>query len=615
MKKSTLGLLTSIFIFLIAYTITVATAQDTVHPLLTLSSDQLTFHAKENGAPSSIDLTLVGLAPEDGVAVKIVNTKLYDNSSGESITITEITQTEFDLTKNDLNVVTVTLDPSGVKAGNYEGSLIITATNKTTTAEILTTKIKVTAEIESAAFWYESDKQIMFIVGAIAPIFIGLLIPDKDVPKYKSKRFWLVVLGAISVSFWLVSIVTLSFKEPGTIINTVLVTPFLTYVISFVKDKRTERLEREKASREIRTKGIENDINLIRAIMGETATHCASFRPHLYTTITKSATSNNPKPKQTTDFDEYFEILFNKSGKLSREVWEKSCKQGIVADLPLLELEKYYDFLDIYNSYYSRAISLTKDNKPSEVALTDFDFEKFNKFREDYAELETVVFVYLSYILGHLSKTYLSPLKVEYRRVTRTLLLRLIEYGILKPDEYNEQIQCYIKYHSTNSDYINYLETRKQELGKQKFTDPETNKETFRFIIKKWHFDADDIEEIYGKIYSRTNIPRVYRKVADDFKNKYFVLKETIAKLPPIKEEPEEPEKKRIEMSGHLAILKEQQAVEIFKAKKEAAADEVQTSAKAAAKSATDIIGNSVKDAKDAAKRAEALANSKDKTK
>ena len=556
LKKKALILLGFLLLFSIVGCIAVATAQETVHPLLTLSSKEMTFYAKENGGSQSVDLTLVGLAAGDGVNVKIVATKLYDNSSGQEISNITISDDDFDLKQNEKKIVTVTLNPSGIKAATYEGVLIITATNKTITAEILTTNIKVTAKIESISLW-PATFQILLIIGVIAPIFVGLIIPDKDSPTHKSKKFWLVVLAAICVFCWLVSIVSLSFKEPGTIITTVLVTPFLTYVISFVKDKRTERLEKEKASREIRAKGIESDINLIRAIIGEIATHRASFRPHFDKPITKSTQKpKNPPPKQTTEFDKFRKILFIKSGKVNRKVWDESCKQGQVADLPLLELEKYYDFLDTYNSYYSYAIELTKDKKPSEVKLKDFNFEIFDEFRKAYAELEDVVFVYLSYLLGTLSKTHLSPLKVIYRLVGRRLLLRLLEYGILKPDEYNNQLEEFLDHHSEDTDYLGYLDSRKEELGKQNLTDAEKQTETLRYIIKTWHFDAKDMEEIHKDIYDQKNIPWFYRTITDDFRKKYVILENIIAKLPPIADKKEEPEKKHIEMSGQLAVLR-----------------------------------------------------------
>jgi len=175
------------------------------------------------------------------------------------------------------------------------------------------------------------------------------------------------------------------------------VTPFLTYVISFVKDKRTERLEQEKASRKIRNDGIEKDIELLRSIMGEISTHCASFNPHLYQKEFEFKKQNDSTGKDPrTALDDCYKILFNKSGILSRKVWDNSRKQGLVADLPILELEKYYDFLEFYNRYYSRALTLLTGNKntnikPSEIETDKFDFASFQAFREAYADLEKVL--------------------------------------------------------------------------------------------------------------------------------------------------------------------------------------------------------------------------------
>ena len=68
------------------------------------------------------------------------------------------------------------------------------------------------------------------------------------------------------------------------------------------------------------------------------------------------------------------------------------------------------------------------------LLVKDF-FDTFKNFRRVYGELQEILFVYLSYILECYSKTALSPMKLEIPRITRTLLYRLIEYGILKPFE------------------------------------------------------------------------------------------------------------------------------------------------------------------------------------
>jgi len=437
LKERALILFVFLLISSIVGCVAVATAQDTVHPLLALSSNEIIFYAEENGDSQSADLILVGLAAGEGVNVRIVTSKLYDNSSGQAVDITLQGEDDddFNLLLYDERPVTVTLNPSGEKAGTYEGVLMITATNKTATEEILTTNIKVKAIIKGAAFWYNSTNlQVILIIFAIVPMIIGLVIPDKEFRargiKY-SKKPWLVFLGAISVFSWLASFVSFSFKEPSTIINTVVVTPFLTYVISFVKDKRTERLDKEKTSRTIRDEGIKEDVKLIRDLIGEMATHCASFTPNFY--AKKMQRFHAKKKTVTLNYDP--RLLYPKTGILERKVWEKSCRQGFVADIHTLHLEKYYDLIPLYNQYYSDAMERVETIDPTNsVPIDDLNFFRpFEAFRETYGKLQKVLFVYLTYILELYSKTTLTPMKLEFPRITRTLLYKLIEYRILIP--------------------------------------------------------------------------------------------------------------------------------------------------------------------------------------
>lgn len=432
LKKKAIVIFSLLLLFSIGGSVALAAAQDTLYPLIALSSDELTFYAKENGDSYQANLTLVGLAAENGVAVRIIASDLYDNSSGKAISNLKISDEGFDLKQNDNKTITVILDPSVIKAGTYEGVLIITATNKTASAEILTENIKITAEIEGAPLWYKLDYiQVLFVVGAIIPIFLGLLLPDKATLRYYSKRFWLVVFAAISVSFWLGSIVSFSFSEPGTIINTVLVTPFLTYVVSFVKDKRTERLDEEKTSRTIRNAGLKEDIILINNLIGDMATHCASFSPNFY--AKKMQRFHAQKEAIKLDFEP--RLLYPETGLIERKVWIDSCRQGFVADIQTLHLEKYYDFVPLYNQFYTEAMKRAKKLDPkTPVSIEDTEFFKpFEAFRAKYSELQKVLFVYLTYILELYSKTTLTPLKTEYPRITRTLLYKLIEYKILIP--------------------------------------------------------------------------------------------------------------------------------------------------------------------------------------
>ena len=169
-------------------------------------------------------------------------------------------------------------------------------------------------------------------------------------------------------------------------------------------------------------------------------THYASFKPDPYERHEKD---RKPDPQTTLDHYEPSEgtknldvdqrILYNESGKISRKVWDDQCKQGMMSELPLLELGLYYNFVNIYNGFYSYAVDLTRDKTNPQYKII---LDKFEAFRSAYGELETVLFVHLSYYMGLYIRTNLSPLPIEYPRVNRIILTKLMDYGILDPTKY-----------------------------------------------------------------------------------------------------------------------------------------------------------------------------------
>ncbi|UCE16460.1 MAG: hypothetical protein JSV12_02265 [Candidatus Bathyarchaeota archaeon] len=421
--------ITLVFFSLVG-SIALATAQDSATPLITLSTTELNFYGQEGTLPSSRNLIVVGLADE--VEVKLVASDLYSNRSGESVAVKlNITQNPFPVPKNTPITVNIALS-SGVKAGTYKGVIIVTATAN---GNITTTNLAVIATIGAIDPWYFSGVQWGLILAIGVLIFVALIFPeDKEFyfkgRKILSKKIWVVGLGIIVAIIWLVSLTSFPFGDPSTVITTSLITPFLAYAIGIVKDKRTERLEKEKVSRTIRDEGIKKDIDLIRNLIGEMATHCASFNPNFYE-------EKLNKPFDSTDY-----LLYNKTGLLAKKVWDESCKQGFVADIHTLHLEKYYDFIPFYNQCYTHAMTLVNDNeKDAEKKNSKKKFlGLFEKFRKTYGELQKVLFVYLSYTLELYSKTALSPMKLEHPRITRTLLYKLIDYEILKPFEFIDKL-------------------------------------------------------------------------------------------------------------------------------------------------------------------------------
>lgn len=425
MKKM---ILRTLVFFSLFGSISIAIAQDSANPLIALSSTEINFYGEVDTIPAARDLIVIGL--EDGVNVILVPSDLYANGTGESIAV-NLNITNFSVNKTSLVPVSINLS-SAAKEGTYKGAIIVTATAN---GNITTTNLTVIATIEAVNPWLDLGQWVsVFSIGIL--IFIGLMFPglvfpeDKEI-QYKERKILLkkllvVSFGIIISLILLWSLVYFDFGGPGTILNALLVTPFVTYAIAFVKDERTERLEKEKTSRTIRDDGIKKDTELIRNLMGEMATHCASFNPNFY------------EEKLKKPFDNTSQLLYHKTGLVARKVWDESCKQGFVADIHTLHLEKYYDFIPLYNQCYAYAMTLIKDKKLAKKKHKFFDH--FEEFRKTYGELQRVLFVYLSYIQELYSKTALSPMKLEFPRITRTLLYKLIDYEILKPFKYIDNL-------------------------------------------------------------------------------------------------------------------------------------------------------------------------------
>lgn len=552
--------------------ISITKAQDTVYPLVALSSNEISFYGKEGSDIVSYDLRVIGLVDKD-VTVKLSSATLYDNKSSNSITL-EASEVPEKVKKNIEQTITLELNIAGKKPGTYKGAIIATAQ---TTDNITTTNIPVTAKIEEDTPWYIPIGEASLVIVTIVLIGVALGIPENTEKflwgrKVYSKRPWVIILGIIVVSLWLVSLVSTDIGEPSNMVTTVLVTPFILYVISYVKDKRTERLEKEKVSRTVQNEGIKEDVNLIRSLIGELSSHCASFNPYYCEIKLGIPPTNYVTEKQ---------VVYHSSGIISGEVWKDNRKQGIVADIHTLYLEKYYDFVPKYNHLYRMARYLIQNPKKIKSPNTLQGFlSLFDEFREKFGELEKILFVYLSYILELWSRTRLSPMKVNYPRISRTLLNKLIDYEILKPglqieelggfkeDKLSKKLQQDVMEDKTKSprelqkvESLMENNTARELLTKFKEAVKDNNKQAlacydeldswvtqkFRNKIDDWKFSAKDMEKITKEIYSADNITKFFDKFQKDFYEKYYNLKKSdvlkLTGLPTLPDE-EEPEKK-----------------------------------------------------------------------
>ena len=545
--------------------IAVVAAQSSATNLVALSPTTLSFVGGQTQLNRT--LTFVGITNQT-VNVTLVPTDLYDNNTGKTLSANdiEITPLTFNVTVTDNQTnVNISLNASQTQGGTYQGTiLVITKIYNSTTnnLQINATNIYVSAIIQPGiSFFFEP--QYLLIILIVVLELAAFLYPDE----WRFKKFFVVLFGGSVLILWVSILLIYGFSPINSIlstIGTIVIIPFFAWVINYLNEKRTTENEKEKSSRTIENEGNASDIELVRNVLGELETHFASFKPNFY-------------GKSKADL----RILYNESGIISRKVWDASCRQGVMSDLPLFELAIYYDLVNIYNRYYSCAIELTKDkNEPLAKDSTSF-LESFEVFRSDYAELETVLFINLSFYMGLFIKTNLSPLPIEFPRITRPLLNRLIDYKILDTGKYPGNF----KYPSGLHDFIWYSkeffetysrrkkedeifeedfenEYKEEKFGKELKEDRlskeemevefkkkvesgdfdlwierKTPEEIAKRRIHEWHMSARGLENVVNEIYHRDNVPRFYKAVRDDFRTKFNKLEMSVGNLPPLPRE------------------------------------------------------------------------------
>lgn len=481
--------------------------------LIGLANNQLTFSG--DSTTGSLDRIIIIAGLEDNVQVKVIPEKLYDISSQNEITV-QVNPSSFLISKNEQSSVKITVDISDKEAETYNGSIIITASTADKSA---TTNIDINVVItEETKNIFETilskQNQIIVIAIVLSSLAIALIFAHFD------KLVIAIGISFAALIFWFSSMVV-SIIETNIVaaISTAVIVPFAAYIINQVKSKSDAKTEKIKAAKEILVEASKEDIDWLRKVIGETTTHYASF---------------NPKFEGVKEISRCPETIYHKNGVLKRNYWDANYKQGSAADLPALHLEKYYDYVDLYNSYYEAAMMLTKGKTIIEFEKLEKKdwFIKFETFRKKYAELETVLFVYISYLIGLFGQNRMSPMKVEYPRITRVLLYKLLEYGVLKPQNYVLQKKYFLrsefknkkskKCFETHLEYKFYFEEKNEVLIEK--TKKETKSEYPKDSVlekrkyDKWYEEKFEEEksDLKKEIEKKKNSPN-YKKLEVDW--------------------------------------------------------------------------------------------------
>lgn len=515
--------------------------------LISLSSTEIKFAGNLNDEIAPRTFTVYGLS-EIPVSVLIDTNELYDNNTGTIVSEDKLSVTppSFSLPNAQTQTVTVNFDSTDVGAGTYSGAIVVIATNVNGTTTSSTIYVVTSISGSSESFFSSIENHLIWVILVLS--FLGYIYREK----WWRKQYVVIGIAILITYIWIYMLINLGLGDFFSAIATVLITPYITYAGTYLTEKRSQRIERERTSITVRNEGIKEDINLMRTILGELTTHFANFTPNYY---------QNEKAEVSA------KLLFNKgNGELSRKIWDDSTKQGMVANITILEIEKYYEFIDLYNQYYSCAAALTENMSEQtfeDVANTIF-FVRFGEFRKKYAELENVLFVNLSYYLGLFNKTNLSPISVDYPRVTRTLLKKLVDYEVLDPDKYPKKKsllsrlklrgegrwkqecmkekrfieQFEDKYQKQFPEAQLIAEYQKEFPGQQTTGKDYDNwkakvkvREEVKARIDKFKLDASSLQDIINKIYSKDNIPKFYCAVEEDFHTAYLALRLSINEL------------------------------------------------------------------------------------
>jgi hypothetical protein len=377
-----------------------------------LPISQLNFVGQQGLTNLNRTLVVVGLTNQT-INVKLVPTELYDNTTGKIIPASSLVISPSSFTLSQSNeTINISIRTSGVtadtwfQAATYQGAIILTSTNATTT---MTSSIPITVKMEPYLFL---SYWLIFFIAMIISILISFLLAEIDPVAFPHTKFLVVCFGLLAIALYFLSIITTSLTDPGNIIATVLIAPFGAYLIGYVKDLRTDQSSLENAARQSRNKNIGTDIDTLVNLIGELSTHYVSFTSGYY-----------------------------EDGLISDTVWKKERKEGTSSDFPLVRIEQHYSFVAKYNQYYSYALK-PKAEKQNEKQAENKNVQQYESrentlgvfeiFRKQYAQLQTLLFVNLQYDLGRLTDISLSPLRMDYPRITRALLYVLVDSEALK---------------------------------------------------------------------------------------------------------------------------------------------------------------------------------------
>jgi hypothetical protein len=175
---------------------TSSSSQTSSPSLIALSASRLNFYGQEvtpvtgqEGAGSiSRTINVVGLVNQP-TAVTLIPADVSDNSTGAVISYSSmnISPSNFTLSKNELKIVTISINTHGAKIGTYQGMIIVTAATDTSNETYSTIPVTVKIDIWNPVFTrFLLVFLILFFFGVA--LVIGLAIPKAQKTRLDAAR-------------------------------------------------------------------------------------------------------------------------------------------------------------------------------------------------------------------------------------------------------------------------------------------------------------------------------------------------------------------------------------------------------------------------------------------
>jgi hypothetical protein len=179
-----LVLISFLAIFGAANAQTSTSSQASAPSLIALSANQLNFYGQEGAGNISRTINIVGLVNAT-TDVTIIPADLYNNNTGTSIPYNnvQIAPSNFTLSYNELQIVTIWLKTAGTGIGTYQGTILVTAA--TDALNVTVSNISITAKIDICnpvlVTW-------LFIIGILVLFGVTLIIGSIVSPAVETRQ-------------------------------------------------------------------------------------------------------------------------------------------------------------------------------------------------------------------------------------------------------------------------------------------------------------------------------------------------------------------------------------------------------------------------------------------